>query len=97
METNSFVKARAEKVKLDILYNVKDKKKSLMDHCAKYGYDLAKVVFVGNDVNDLQAMQTVGFPVCPSDAHEKIKEISRFVLMNKGGEGVIRELADMVK
>ena len=39
-------------------------------------------------------MQHVGLPVCPADAHDKIRELSSHITKAKGGEGVIRELAE---
>ena len=42
---------------------------------------------MGNDLNDLEVMQEVGFPVCPADAHEKIRRLSNHVTKARGGEG----------
>ena len=38
----------------------------------------------------------VGHPYCPSDAHESIKCISKRIMSSKGGDGVIRELLDLI-
>ena len=91
-ESNPVVKARSKKLKLSVMSNVKDKKSALKDFCKKNKYDLKKVVYVGNDLNDLEAMKIVGFPVAPRDAAQAIKKIALIVTKTKGGEGVIREL-----
>jgi 3-deoxy-D-manno-octulosonate 8-phosphate phosphatase (KDO 8-P phosphatase) len=39
---------------------------------------------VGNDINDLEAMGLVGYPVAPSDAHPDIIRIATHILSNKG-------------
>lgn len=95
-ETNPVVRARAEKLKLFLLQGIRDKRQALVDYCAEQGYALNRVLYVGNDVNDLTAMQVVGFPVCPSDAHPAIRNLASWVVAARGGGGVIREIADQI-
>ena len=45
---------------------------------------------------DKEVMKISGITFCPSDAHESIKAISDYVLKTKGGQGVIRELLDLI-
>ena len=68
----------------------------LINICKEKGYDLSKVIFVGNDLNDLEVMKIVGYPIAPLDAHQKILDIAILVTLVKGGDGVIRELADNI-
>ena len=58
---------------------------------------LKQTAFVGNDFNDKEAMEIAGVTFCPADAHKSIKSISDHVLKTKGGDGVIRELLDLLK
>jgi len=51
-------------------------------------------MYIGNDLNDLEVMKIVGFPVAPADAYLKIKKIAKLVTEAKGGEGVVKELSD---
>lgn len=88
-ETNNVVAARAAKLGLEVLHGVDDKKTVLARYCAAHGYSLDRVVFIGNDINDLDVMKAVGMPLCPSDAHETIRAEAS-VIGRKGGEGVIR-------
>ena len=64
--------------------------------CEEKSHDLSKVIFVGNDLNDLEAMKIVGYPVAPADAHPFILNIAVLVTKAKGGKGVVRELADII-
>jgi 3-deoxy-D-manno-octulosonate 8-phosphate phosphatase (KDO 8-P phosphatase) len=96
-ETNPIVQARANKLSLEVIACSKDKKTDLMGFCAKNGFDLEKVLYIGNDSNDLEVMKIVGYPVAPADAHPDIIKISCLVTKAKGGEGVVRELADLIK
>jgi 3-deoxy-D-manno-octulosonate 8-phosphate phosphatase KdsC-like HAD superfamily phosphatase len=41
-------------------------------------------------------MKLVGVTFCPADAHVSIKEISQYILESKGGEGVSREILDLL-
>ena len=95
-ESNSVVQARAKKLKIDVVQNCGDKEEKLRKICKEKGYDLSKVIFVGNDLNDLEAMKIVGYPVAPADAHPYILDIAVLVTKTKGGEGVVRELADTI-
>ena len=54
------------------------------------------VAYVGNDINDKEAMEIVGTSFCPVDANISIKKISDYTLNSKGGHGVIRELLDFI-
>tara|TARA_Y100000590_G_scaffold138186_1_gene158180 strand:+ start:12033 stop:12509 length:477 start_codon:yes stop_codon:yes gene_type:complete len=95
-EKNEVVKRRSEKLGIDCIYNCSDKKNSLEEYCKKENISLSKVGFIGNDINDLEVMESVNFTFCPSDAHALIKELSRFKLSTKGGDGVIREFYEFL-
>lgn len=95
-EKNKVVEVRAKKLNIEVVYGVDDKKSCLMDYCKKKNYSLKKVVYIGNDLNDLDAMKIVGHPLAPQDACEKVKNISKIVFKKKGGEGVVREFLEYV-
>ena len=95
-ETNPVVKVRAAKLRLEVITSCKDKKLALENYCSQNRYDLNKVMYLGNDLNDLEVMKIVGFPVAPVDAHPKIKKIAKLITEAKGGEGVVRELSDAI-
>lgn len=95
-ETNPVVRTRAKKLKLEVIDSCKDKRKALQDYCSKGGYDLARVVFVGNDINDLEVMEIAGFSVAPSDASQEILSLANLVTNARGGHGVVRELLDCI-
>lgn len=95
-ETNFVVKARAAKISIEAITGCDDKKIRLREYCEKKGIRLKEVIYFGNDLNDMGVMKIVGYAVAPSDAHRKIKEISHLVTRSKGGDGVIREFADIM-
>lgn len=92
-EKNKVVSKRGEKLGLEILQGISDKLEVLKNYCRENNISPEEVVFIGNDVNDLEAMLWVGCKVCPADAEIEIKEIADLILNKKGGEGVVREFA----
>lgn len=95
-EKNTVVAKRAAKLRVPVLQGIGDKRQALVEYCREAGVDLARVVFIGNDVNDISIMQMVGFPIAVADAHPAVKEVAWTVLATKGGEGVARELVEQV-
>ena len=95
-EKNNVVSMRAEKLGIPCMQGLEDKKSAFLNYCTESGINPEFCVFVGNDINDFEVMNSVGYPVCPSDAHSKIISISRIVLTTNGGNGVIRELLDLI-
>ena len=95
-EKNPVVTARARKLDIPCAQGISNKKDYLIDYCNKNNIDIARVAFVGNDINDEDAMKISGITFSPSDAHPSIKAISDYVLKSKGGDGVIRELYDFL-
>lgn len=91
-ETNRVVEARAKKLNIPVIKGLDDKKKTLLSYCEDHEIPLESVVYVGNDINDMEAMKSVGYPVCPADATEEVKKISKIIITVPGGAGVIREL-----
>lgn len=54
------------------------------------------VLYMGDDIPELEAMRTVGLPVCPADAAEEIKAISLYVSPREGGHGCVRDVIEKV-
>ena len=55
-----------------------------------------QVAYIGDDINDLGALKNCGLSVCPADAMSYLKSKVDLVTEVKGGEGVVREVADLV-
>lgn len=96
-ERNSVVKARAQKLGVECLNAVDDKKSALESWAQRAGVDLARTVYVGNDVNDISCLERVGIPVVVADAHPAVLPYARMVLANKGGQGAVREICDRIQ
>jgi YrbI family 3-deoxy-D-manno-octulosonate 8-phosphate phosphatase len=89
------VKARAELLKIEHLYVGRDPKIDILNGwCKKLNIDLSEVGIIGDDINDLQVMKSVGFSAAPSDAVPVVKAQVDLVLNSKGGRGCVREFID---
>ena len=95
-EKNQVVSKRAKKLKIDCLQGISNKTEALANYCEENNYQLNNIGFVGNDINDFNAMKNSGWASCPADAHEDIKKVSDHIFRNNGGDGVIRELFDLL-
>ena len=96
-EVNPVVAQRAMKLQIPYFQGIDNKKDSLIDYCKINDIDIRQVAYVGNDINDIDAMAIAGFPFCPNNSHKSIKEIADVIIPRNGGDGVIRELFDIIK
>ena len=63
---------------------------------AKYGLTDEEVMYMGDDIPDLEIMRRVGCPVCPKDACLEIRDVSLYVSDRKGGYGCGRDVIEQV-
>ncbi|MEU9521923.1 N-acylneuraminate cytidylyltransferase [Streptomyces sp. NPDC048224] len=92
-EVNPVVAARARKLKLPVLHGIDRKDLALERWCAEQGIAPDRVLYVGNDVNDLRCFSLVGWPVAVASAHDAVRGAARAVTTVPGGEGAVREIA----
>ena len=60
----------------------------------KYGLKDEEVMYMGDDIPDLEVMRRVGCPVCPKDACPEVKEASLYVSHCRGGQGCARDVIE---
>ena len=91
-EVNPIVLKRCNKLQLEVYNGLSDKLSALKKYCDDNKIDLDNVLYVGNDLNDIDCMKSVGMRGCPFDAEKEIKDLSDWVSIKKGGDGVVRDL-----
>ena len=97
MDQTPLVNVRAAKLGIsEIHQGVKDKLAVLKDLASKYGIRLEEIAYVGDDVTDLPALRAVGFSAAPANGREPVRKTVRYVCKAKGGEGAVREVADLI-
>jgi YrbI family 3-deoxy-D-manno-octulosonate 8-phosphate phosphatase len=96
-EDSPIAAARAKKLGVDSTvlgcHNKTDAVKLLAEEME---LELKEIAFMGDDVNDLHAMNLVGFSACPADAVDAIKHVADYVCQSKAGNGAVRELAEII-
>ncbi|MET9531323.1 acylneuraminate cytidylyltransferase [Streptomyces sp. NPDC006649] len=92
-EQNPVVAARARKLRVPVLHGIDRKDLALKQWCEEQGVAPERVLYVGNDVNDLPCFGLVGWPVAVAQAHDAVRGAARAVTTTPGGEGAIREIA----
>jgi len=95
-EKSAVVTMRAKKLNIPAIQGVVDKVSAVKELARENKFHLNNILYVGNDLNDYLVMKICGYTACPIDSHPTIKEISKFILTTKGGNGVVRELLEQV-
>jgi N-acylneuraminate cytidylyltransferase len=96
-EVNPVVAARCEKLEIPYTQGLGDAKgEALSSLLEEYGVNAEDVVYVGNDVNDLECFQRVGCAIAVADAHKDALTAADLILERRGGQGAIRELCDLL-
>jgi len=96
-EQTKLVARRADKLAIpEVHQGAYDKLAVLRAMAAKHGLTLREVAYMGDDVNDLAALKAVGFSAAPADAILPVRQTVHYVCRNKGGEGAVREVADLI-
>ena len=80
----------------DVFTGIPDKVLKLNEYMKEKGLRPDEIVFMGDDIPDLNVMKMVGLPACPADAADEVKAISQFVSEKAGGKGAVRDLIERV-
>lgn len=91
------VEKRAIELKVKYLFQgIGDKAEFLDKFMNERDIPKQAVAYVGDDLNDYEAMKLAGITACPADAADEIREISNIVLTRNGGCGAVREFIDKI-
>ena len=96
-ENIDLVKRRAEKMKVDEVHlGVQNKMKILNDICSKYDLKYEEIAYIGDDINDLDVLRTVGLGCTVFDGMDCVKDAAKIITKAKGGEGAVREVVEII-
>ena len=93
-ETNPVVSARCKKLNLSAYSGIQNKSDFLKTRSSDTGRLLTRTLYVGNDLNDFEAMSLCSYRYAPANAHPQIKLISTKTFESSGGAGFVRELIE---
>lgn len=92
-ETNPVVAARARKLRVPVVHGIDRKDAALKQWCDEQSVAPERVLYAGNDVNDLPCFALAGWPVAVAGAHPAVRAAARAVTTADGGRGAVREIA----
>ena len=96
-EDNILIDRFAQKMKIaDTYKGTKDKAAALTSFAKKNKLELNQICFMGDDVNDIGALELAGLSAAPANAHESVKRKVKLVTTKAGGNGAVRELIDLI-
>lgn len=94
---SALVRERLEKLGIsDIFMSVHDKRVVLQDYMQTHNLQTDQVLFMGDDIPDIEVMEVAGLPCCPRDACSEVQTISRYISPLKGGMGCARDVIEKV-
>ena len=96
-ETNKVVLARGTKMGVEVLQGLADKAESIDQYLKQKNLSWNDVWYIGNDVNDLGAIEKAKLSISPADAVKKVRKTVDLILKTNGGYGVLSEIASLLE
>jgi YrbI family 3-deoxy-D-manno-octulosonate 8-phosphate phosphatase len=94
-ENSPAVAQRARKLQISELHlGISDKLTVVRALAAARSIDLSAVAYLGDDINDLEAMRAIGISACPADAQASVLAVANYVCKRAGGAGCLREFIE---
>lgn len=95
--TSSIVERRANELHMDVVQmGVRNKSEALLTICKTFHWQVAEVAYIGDDLNDLGALQLAGLAIAPANACVEVRNVADFVTTRCGGSGAVREAAEYI-
>ncbi len=101
-EETELIKNRAKKLGIedDAYLGIKNKLKSLEKIVGNNNLELKNIAFIGDDINDIPALNKVGLPIAVNDAVDEVRELVKkrggFITTKNGGKGAVREAIETI-
>ena len=96
-EQTKIVTRRAKKLGItEVFQGVQDKVAVLTHLSNKFNIPFEQMAYMGDDVNDVGALQAVGYAAAPADCVDQVRQVVHYICWKNGGEGVVREVIDMI-
>jgi len=95
-EIDNVVQKRAKKLSINCLNNIKAKDIAIKEFSYNASVPLNKILYLGNDINDIPALKIVGMPVGVADSFPELDDYILFKTNKRGGYGAVREICDKI-
>jgi YrbI family 3-deoxy-D-manno-octulosonate 8-phosphate phosphatase len=96
-ETNKVVLARGNKMGVEVLQGLADKAEAIDQYLKEKNLSWNDVWYIGNDVNDLGAIEKAILSISPADAVKKVRKTVDVILKTNGGYGILSEIASLLE
>jgi len=96
-ETNKVVLARGRKIGVEVLQGLSDKASAIEQFLKERNLSWNDVWYIGNDVNDLRAIEKAKLSLSPADAVKKVKKAVDIILKTNGGYGILSEIVSLLE
>lgn len=80
----------------DVYQNVKRKVDALDELLGRHKLKVSEICYIGDDLPDIPVMRQVGFAVAVANARPEVRDVAHYVTQTRGGEGAVREVAEML-
>ncbi|MDR2585484.1 MAG: HAD-IIIA family hydrolase [Prevotellaceae bacterium] len=78
----------------DVYLGAHAKMNSFLHFCAKYGLSPSQVLYMGDDIPDIDVMKVCGLPCCPLDAVHEVQNVAEYISSFAGGKGCVRDVVE---
>ena len=95
-EPNPVVSFRCNKLKIPYQQGIEEKFAVFQKIVADAGLKMEQVLYIGNDINDLECMAAAGYNATVADAHPEVLKRAQWILSRPGGKGAVREMCDAI-
>jgi len=96
-EKNLIITQWYKNMKVKKLYDgVLDKGAILSKICITFNAKPEEICYIGDDVNDIALMKKCGLSVAPKNSVKEVKKVADYISEIKGGEGVFRDIVDLI-
>jgi 3-deoxy-D-manno-octulosonate 8-phosphate phosphatase (KDO 8-P phosphatase) len=79
-----------------VIQGCKDKVAALNELAAELGIGMTECAYVGDDIPDLQLLQTVAYAVAVANAVEEVRQQCDYTTTAAGGHGAVREVCELI-
>ena len=94
---SNIVQNRCSELEIKYIYqHCHDKAKKIKELSKELKIELCDIAYIGDDILDVPALEIVGLPICPKDAHPSALLKAKLVTQVSGGNGCVREIIDLI-
>jgi len=91
------VEARARRLGIEqVEMGQWEKAAMLREILHSHGWQAEEVVYMGDDVNDIEALQVAGFGAAPADAMPEVLAVADYICEHTAGHGAVREVCELI-